>query len=242
MTAHGLLHEDDDVVAVDKPSGEPVIAGARRAARGVPAEAARAAARRAGCGSCTASTATPPASCSSRATRRPTARSAWPSSTARCRRRYWAFVAGRARCRCAGGSTCRCTRRARARRGPRDPASAGSSRPRPTTRRERVWRLGGETASLVEAHPVTGRHHQIRVHLRSAGAPILFDPLYGRGRRPRRSRRRACARLALHARRIEIPAPRRRGAARGRGPAARRPRGAAPSGSTRNGDGEDVPR
>jgi tRNA pseudouridine32 synthase/23S rRNA pseudouridine746 synthase len=32
----------------------------------------------------------------------------------------------------------------------------------------------------VEARPRTGRQHQIRVHLRAAGAPLLVDPLYGR--------------------------------------------------------------
>jgi 23S rRNA-/tRNA-specific pseudouridylate synthase len=64
------------------------------------------------------------------------------------------------------------------------------------------------TVCLVEAQPVTGRHHQIRVHLRSAGAPILFDPLYGRGLMPDWLAGAPCERLALHARRIEIPAPR----------------------------------
>jgi 23S rRNA-/tRNA-specific pseudouridylate synthase len=34
--------------------------------------------------------------------------------------------------------------------------------------------------SLVEARPLTGRSHQIRVHLRSVGLPIAGDPLYGR--------------------------------------------------------------
>jgi 23S rRNA-/tRNA-specific pseudouridylate synthase len=57
-------------------------------------------------------------------------------------------------------------------------------------------------------HPLTGRHHQIRVHLRSAGAPILFDPLYGRGLMPEALAGAPCARLALHARRIDVPAPR----------------------------------
>ena len=32
---------------------------------------------------------------------------------------------------------------------------------------------------LIEAHPVTGRTHQIRVHLAEAGLPILGDELYG---------------------------------------------------------------
>jgi 23S rRNA-/tRNA-specific pseudouridylate synthase len=46
------------------------------------------------------------------------------------------------------------------------------------------------------------------VHLRSAGAPILFDPLYGRGLMPEALAGAPCARLALHARRIDVPAPR----------------------------------
>lgn len=33
---------------------------------------------------------------------------------------------------------------------------------------------------LIEARPHTGRQHQIRVHLASAGCPILGDELYGR--------------------------------------------------------------
>ena len=62
--------------------------------------------------------------------------------------------------------------------------------------------------SLLEVHPLTGRHHQIRVHLRSAETPILFDPLYGRGFLPEALAGAPCTRLALHARKIDLPAPR----------------------------------
>jgi RluA family pseudouridine synthase len=33
--------------------------------------------------------------------------------------------------------------------------------------------------SLIEAHPITGRTHQIRVHLAESGHPVVGDELYG---------------------------------------------------------------
>ncbi len=45
-----------------------------------------------------------------------------------------------------------------------------------------VWRVisSGEGRALVEVRPLTGRTHQIRVHCRSMGIPIVGDLLYGR--------------------------------------------------------------
>ncbi|GGM98124.1 pseudouridine synthase [Thermus composti] len=57
--------------------------------------------------------------------------------------------------------------------------------------------------ALVEARPHTGRTHQIRVHLKYLGAPILGDELYGR---PSPYIRRQ----ALHAYELRIPHPRTR--------------------------------
>lgn len=56
--------------------------------------------------------------------------------------------------------------------------------------------------SLVEARPVTGRLHQVRVHLDAIGAAILGDEFYG----PRRVTG-AADRLMLHAHRIVFTHP-----------------------------------
>jgi len=37
----------------------------------------------------------------------------------------------------------------------------------------------GRNTTLVEAHPLTGRTHQIRVHLAESGVPVVGDDLYG---------------------------------------------------------------
>jgi 23S rRNA pseudouridine1911/1915/1917 synthase len=41
-------------------------------------------------------------------------------------------------------------------------------------------RASQEGKSLVECHPLTGRTHQIRVHLKHLGHPVTGDPAYGR--------------------------------------------------------------
>lgn len=58
------------------------------------------------------------------------------------------------------------------------------------------WRVLAveDMATRVELRPLTGRSHQLRVHLRSLGHPILGDPLYATG--PALS---AAPRLQLHA-------------------------------------------
>lgn len=53
-------------------------------------------------------------------------------------------------------------------------------------------------ATLVEAEPLTGRTHQIRVHLAQAGHPLLFDHQYRRGEQSALIRR-----TPLHAARLE---------------------------------------
>ena len=56
---------------------------------------------------------------------------------------------------------------------------------------------GGVT--LVECRPRTGRTHQIRVHLKHLGCPVLGDPLYGR--------RGSFSRHMLHAWKLEFRHP-----------------------------------
>jgi len=48
--------------------------------------------------------------------------------------------------------------------------------------------------TLLEVHPLTGRTHQIRVHLAAIGHPVVGDRVYGPGRQKLRLRR-----LFLHA-------------------------------------------
>ena len=60
-----------------------------------------------------------------------------------------------------------------------------------------VERLGD--ATLVEARPVTGRTHQIRVHCLQAGHPILGDPKYGDRDANQWAAERGLKRLFLHA-------------------------------------------
>jgi 23S rRNA pseudouridine1911/1915/1917 synthase len=43
--------------------------------------------------------------------------------------------------------------------------------------------LGGGAASLLRCRLETGRTHQIRVHMRTIGCPLVGDPVYGGGRK-----------------------------------------------------------
>ena len=54
-------------------------------------------------------------------------------------------------------------------------------------------------STFLKVHPVTGRTHQIRVHLKHIGHPVLGDALYGR--------KEVASRLALHAAKITLDQP-----------------------------------
>src|SRR4029077_597324 len=66
-----------------------------------------------------------------------------------------------------------------ARRGKMRPARPGEPGAKPAATRLRLLEAL-EGFSLVEIEPETGRTHQIRVHLRSAGYPLAVDPDYAR--------------------------------------------------------------
>jgi 23S rRNA pseudouridine1911/1915/1917 synthase len=65
------------------------------------------------------------------------------------------------------------------------------------------WEVLGETGthSLLMAEPLTGRTHQIRVHLKAVHHPIVCDPLYA----PKQKCDLGFSRLGLHAYRLDIP-------------------------------------
>jgi 23S rRNA pseudouridine1911/1915/1917 synthase len=93
-------------------------------------------------------------------------------------------------------------------------ASPHAGRPS-LTRYVRLARTTGARAglSLLRCTLVTGRTHQIRVHLAASGWPIVGDPVYGPTRTPRfedlglTALVRGFTRQALHAWRLAFPHP-----------------------------------
>ena len=63
-------------------------------------------------------------------------------------------------------------------------------------------RLNG--ATLIEAKPVTGRTHQIRVHAQHAGHPIMSDPKYASEGQLSEAKSIGLKRLFLHAHRLSF--------------------------------------
>jgi 23S rRNA pseudouridine1911/1915/1917 synthase len=58
-------------------------------------------------------------------------------------------------------------------------AVVAATRGKPAVTRYRVERRFGNHAALIECRLLTGRTHQIRVHLAHAGHPLIGDPVYG---------------------------------------------------------------
>ena len=65
------------------------------------------------------------------------------------------------------------------------------------------WSLleAGDDTALLSLEPVTGRTHQLRLHLAVSGYPILGDDLYATGTA------REDDRLMLHAAELTVPHP-----------------------------------
>ncbi len=95
----------------------------------------------------------------------------------------------------------------------------GSTRPRAGRPGAGVGAALATGFAFVECHPLTGRTHQLRVHLAAAGAPILNDPFYGnpditlrlsdlkRGYKGREDEKPLVDRLALHATELTLKHP-----------------------------------
>ncbi len=79
--------------------------------------------------------------------------------------------------------------------------STRSRHPKHAETNFRVLRVYDD-ATLLEIRPVTGRTHQIRVHLSAAGHPIIGDKLYGR-----KKKAKMAPRLFLHAHSISFLHP-----------------------------------
>ncbi len=65
-----------------------------------------------------------------------------------------------------------------------------------------IARDAKKNIARVELKPITGRSHQLRVHLAEIGHPILGCPFYAH-----EAARNAYSRLALHARQLELTHP-----------------------------------
>jgi len=66
-------------------------------------------------------------------------------------------------------------------------------------------KVGDQVVSLVECHPITGRTHQLRVHLKAIGHPIIGDGLYGEKKTEQVADAIGLKRQFLHASELSLP-------------------------------------
>jgi 23S rRNA pseudouridine1911/1915/1917 synthase len=85
-------------------------------------------------------------------------------------------------------------------------AVVADSRGKPAVTCYRLERAFADQAALIECRLMTGRTHQIRVHLSHRGHPLIGDPVYG-GRAGRALSVPAFPRQALHARHLGFSHP-----------------------------------
>jgi len=69
------------------------------------------------------------------------------------------------------------------------------------------YETGGVECTLVEAKPVTGRTHQIRVHAQSIGCPLVCDDKYADDAFNELMQKKGFKRLFLHAAKLSFPLP-----------------------------------
>ena len=79
--------------------------------------------------------------------------------------------------------------------------SPDGMRAKTRVRLSRTWKR----YSLLQCSPLTGRTHQIRVHLQHAGHPIAGDQRYGDAEANRLAKEAGLPRLFLHAQSIAFP-------------------------------------
>lgn len=84
--------------------------------------------------------------------------------------------------------------------------SARTTRPRDSATDYQVVERFGKVATHVLLRPLTGRTHQLRVHLTSLGHPLLGDPTYG-GRKVKEIGSLSIPRVMLHAKTLGFTHP-----------------------------------
>ncbi|MBI4064869.1 RluA family pseudouridine synthase [Candidatus Gottesmanbacteria bacterium] len=88
--------------------------------------------------------------------------------------------------------------------GSSQPVNRSTGQPRSENRNQKTDNR--ELMALVELYPETGRTHQIRVHLKYIGHPIVGDYLYA-GRKTSKNDRQWASRVLLHAWKIRFSHP-----------------------------------
>lgn len=195
----GVLYDDGDLFAVDKPAGLPTLPGGNFLEHSLLWQVRRKAPGAA------------PAHRLDRGTSgvvlfarsaRARARVAEAWRQGRVEKRYLARVVGEpSRNEFAVDSPIGLVRRLGA-----PPVYAVSGDGKPAQSRVRVLSRGSGQA-LVELVLTTGRPHQARVHLARAGYPLVGDPLYGKGGTPSPTARAGDGGFFLRASRLALPHP-----------------------------------
>jgi len=197
-----VLYEDDEIVALNKPAGLAVQGGTGTsrhldgllAAWGAGVERPRLVHRLDRDTSGVLVLARTPAAA---------ARLAGAFARRRAQKTYWAIVAG-APGPADGEIDLPLAKRGFGDREMMAPAAGGEAGAQPAVTRYATIARAGKEAAWLALSPVTGRTHQLRVHMLALGHPILGDPKYQTERSAALS---GPLKLQLHARRLALPRP-----------------------------------